>query len=60
MAFNEVMLEEYKPMEVAAIMVAQALSIYKTVLTEDEYHKMIDYIHDRKDEVQTFQGPNIQ
>jgi len=60
MSFNEIMLEEYTPMEVAAIMTAQALSLYKTVLSEEEYHKMIDFIYDRKDDVQIFQGPNIQ
>jgi len=60
MAFNEIMLEEYEPIEIAAIMTAQALSLYKTVLSKEEYYKMVDYIYDRKDEVQIFQGPNIQ
>lgn len=60
MSFNEIMLEEYSPMEVAAIMTAQALSLYKTVLSEEEYYKMVDFIYDRKDDVQIFQGPNIQ
>ena len=43
-AFNEIMLEEYDPLEVAAIMVVQGLGIYRTMLDEDGYDKMVDNI----------------
>ena len=43
-AFNEIMLEEYDPLEVAAIMVVQGLGIYRTMLDEDDYDKMVDNI----------------
>jgi len=43
-AFNEIMLEEYGPLEVAAIMVVQGLGIYRSVLDEDSYDKMVDNI----------------
>lgn len=59
-SFTGVMLEDYRPMEVAGVMIAQALSMYKTLLTEEEYNKMVDFIYDRKNEIKTFQGPNIQ
>ena len=53
MAFNEVMLEEFDPIEIAAIMVVQGLSIYRTVLPEDQYQKMIESIYNKKDDVKT-------
>ena len=32
------------PIEIAAVLVAQAMSMYKTVLDADEYDKMVDSI----------------
>jgi hypothetical protein len=32
------------PLEIAAILVAQSMSIYKTVLDSDDYDKMVDDI----------------
>ena len=40
--FTDHMVGQYDPMEVAAIMMAQALSIYKTSLDEIDYNKMVD------------------
>jgi hypothetical protein len=59
MAFLDIMLEEHEPFEVAAVMVAQGLSLYKTMLDEDEYNEMVDAISDKRDEIQSFQGPEI-
>ena len=50
-AFNEIMLEEYDPLEVAAIMIVQGLSIYKTTLSEHDYNKMVDMISKRRESV---------
>lgn len=43
--------KEYNPMEIAAILVAQALSIYKTILEEDEYEQIVDSISNSRDKV---------
>ena len=43
--------KEHNPIEIAAILVAQALSIYKTVLEEDEYNNMVDSISDSRDKI---------
>ena len=52
-AFHATMIDkDHSPIEIAAILVAQALSIYKTVLEEDEYNAMIDSISDSRDKVQ--------
>lgn len=42
------------PMEVAAIMLTQALSFYKTAFTDEEYQQMMDQIYDKRNEVKTF------
>lgn len=59
MAFNSVMLESHRPLEIAAIMMTQALSIYKTILSEEDYQKMVDNISEMRNRVQTFEGPDL-
>lgn len=52
-AFHASMIDkEHNPIEIAAILVAQALSIYKTMLTTDEFNKMVDSISDSRELVQ--------
>lgn len=58
--FTEEMSEKYDALAIAGIMTAQALSIYKTMMSESEYNKMVDSISESRDLVQTFQGPNLQ
>jgi len=60
MAFNRIILEEYDAIEVAAIMTVQALSFYRTVMSENDYLKMVDSIYNNRLNVQTFDGPFIQ
>ena len=52
--FTAVMLEEYKDIEIAGIMVTQALSMYRTVLPEEDYQRMIKSIYERRNDVKTF------
>jgi len=54
------MVEEYGGMEVAAIMMAQALSIYKTGLDEIDYNKMVDSISASRSKVQKFTPTFLQ
>jgi TRAP-type uncharacterized transport system substrate-binding protein len=54
MAFNNIMLEDYKPAEIAAIMAVQAFSFYKTIMDEDDYLKIIDTIYENRHNVKTF------
>lgn len=49
--FMQIMLEEHKPLELAAVMTIQALSIYKTFLSDEDYNKMIDSIVENKHKV---------
>jgi alpha-D-ribose 1-methylphosphonate 5-triphosphate synthase subunit PhnI len=42
--FASIMMEQHGAMAVAAIMMTQALSIYRTTLDEIDYHNMVDNI----------------
>jgi len=54
MAFNGIMLEEHDPLEIAATMVIQGLTFYRSFLSEEDYQKMVQSIYNNKDEVKTF------
>jgi hypothetical protein len=54
--FTSVMLEDYKDIEIAGIMVTQALSMYRTVLSEEDYQRMVKSIYERKNDVKPFDG----
>lgn len=44
-------LEHHDPLEVAAVLLAQAMTIYRTVLDEDDYNKMVDSIDHMRNDV---------
>ena len=52
--FTSVMMEDYKDIEIAGVMIAQALSLYKTVLEEEDYQRMVNSIYERRNDVKTF------
>jgi len=54
--FTAVMLEEYKDIEIAGTMIAQALSMYRTVLPEEDYQHMVKSIYERRNDVKSFNG----
>jgi len=58
--FADHMSGEYGAMEVAAIMMTQALTIYKSALSEEEYNRMVDSISAMRDQIKTFDKPVIQ
>jgi len=58
--FTDHMCVENGPMEVAAVMMAQALTIYKSALSEDEYNNMVDNISASRDKVKIFERPTFQ
>ena len=54
--FTGVMLEDYKDIEIAGVMVAQALSMYRTVLPEEDYQRMVKSIYEKRSDVRPFDG----
>ncbi len=55
MAFNRIMLEDYEALEIAAIMVIQGLSFYRTVMSEEDYQRIVKTIYDKRNSVHTFE-----
>jgi TRAP-type uncharacterized transport system substrate-binding protein len=47
-------------MYVAAVMMAQALSIYRTGMDEEDYNKIVDTMSENRDKVQTFNPRTMQ
>tara|TARA_B100000809_G_scaffold132177_1_gene129949 strand:+ start:97 stop:306 length:210 start_codon:yes stop_codon:yes gene_type:complete len=47
------------PLVVAGIFMAQAIKIYKTVLHEDEFNQVTDYILNNKDNIE-IENPTLQ
>lgn len=58
--FVDTLCGEYGAMEVAGIMMAQSLTIYKSSLSEKEYNQIVDNISASRDRVKTFERPVIQ
>ena len=52
--FTGVMLEDYNVLQIAGIMMTQALSLYRTAMPEEEYQLMVKAMYDRRDEIKTF------
>lgn len=44
-------LNDHSPLEVAAVLLAQAMTIYRTVLDEEDYNKMVDSIDSMRNDV---------
>ena len=42
------------PLPPASVMLAQALSLYKTLMTEEDFDKLLHELIERKDDIQKF------
>jgi hypothetical protein len=60
MEFTDHMVGIHGSMQVAAIMMTQALSIYRSSMNEEEYNQMVDMISASRTQVKTFDKPVIQ
>ncbi len=52
--FTGLMLEDYSSLEIAAVMTTQALSLYRTCMSEEDYQRIVKSIYDKRDQVKTF------
>ena len=43
--------EDVKAIEIAPILIKLGLEIYKTVMDETDYNRMVDFISDHRDEI---------
>ena len=58
--FADQMAQDHTAMEIAAVMMAQAMSIYKTALSEEDFNNVIDVMSVGRQSVKTFARPNLQ
>jgi hypothetical protein len=58
--FNDTKVGEYDILAVASVMMAQALSIYKTVLSENDYNTIVDNMSDNRAKIKKFEGSILQ
>jgi hypothetical protein len=58
--FTDHMVGEYDAMGVAGVMMAQALTIYRTSLSDQEYNLIVDAISASRDQVKKFEGSAVQ
>jgi len=58
--FNDAKVGEYDILAVASVMMAQALSIYKTVLSENDYNIIVDNMSDNRAKIKKFEGSILQ
>lgn len=59
LTFTDLMLEDYDPLEVAAIMSVIALSMYKTCLDAEGFENIIDKISESRDSVKPFSNGGL-
>jgi len=57
--FTDTQLADHNAMAVAGVMLAQALSIYKTAMNDEDYNRMVDNISESRDKVQSFDEPPV-
>lgn len=58
--FTGRMSNQYDAYEIAGVMMAQALSIYKSSMSETEFNMMVDTISESRRQVQTFERKVLQ
>jgi len=54
---DEMLDREYNPLEVAAAQMVNAMRIYRTIMPEDQYDKMIKNVFETRKNVQPFSPP---
>ena len=54
------MLENHAPEAIAGVMVAQALTIYKTVLPPEDFNLIVDAISESRDRIKRLEEPVLQ
>jgi hypothetical protein len=53
-------LVDHSPEAIAGVMIAQAMTIYRSIMTDVDYDRIIDSISDSRDSVRKLEGPSLQ
>jgi hypothetical protein len=60
LAFADKKAGEYGALEVAGVMLAQALSIYRSALDDEDFDKLVDTVSDSRKQVKKFEQRSLQ
>lgn len=60
--FTDVMAEKYSAPAIAGVMMAQAMTLYRSILTEEDYDSLVKNIYDTRMSVQPYNSnkPTLQ
>ena len=53
------LIADHDPLVIAGVMMAQSLSLYKSILTEEDFSSIVTSIMEKKDKVYTFTSRNL-
>ena len=59
MVMERLLKEDQNPLAIAAVLASQAMGLYKTVLSDEDYNSMIDSLVDKKDNVQPYEARSL-
>jgi DNA polymerase III delta subunit len=59
MVMERLLKEEQNPLAIAAVLASQAMGLYKTVLSDNEYDSMIDSLVDKKDSIRPYEARSL-
>jgi hypothetical protein len=60
LTFADEMSKDHTAIEIAAVMMTQAMSIYKTALSEEDFNNIVDVMSMSRQSVKTFTRTNLQ
>jgi|TARA_B110000902_G_C13861137_1_gene419106 hypothetical protein len=52
--------EEYTPIEVAGVFLAQAMRLYKTVLDDEDFSSMVEIIGETSEDIMPYELDNLK
>jgi hypothetical protein len=56
--FTDVMAEEYTAPAIAGVMMAQAMTLYRSILSDEDYNELIKSIYDTRMKIQPYNISN--
>jgi hypothetical protein len=59
MVMERLLREDHDALAIAAVLASQAMGLYKTVLSDNDYDRMISSIIDKKDKIQPFEARSL-
>ena len=59
MVMERLLKEDKDPLAIAAVLASQAMGIYKTVLSDEDYNTMIASLVEKKDEVEPYEARSL-